>query len=69
MADKKMNFETSLSQLEETVKALESGEMSLDESIALYEKGIKLSSECAEALKNAKQRIIMLSDAEKEEAE
>ena len=66
MSDKKIDFESALKELEETVKALESGELSLEESMALYEKGIKLSKECAVALEGAKQKIITLTEAENE---
>lgn len=67
MSDSKLSFEASLGELEKTVKALESGELSLADSIELYEKGIRLSKECAKALEGARQRIITLSDAESEE--
>jgi len=39
----KENFESNLKELEEVVKALESGEVSLDEMLSLFEKGIKLT--------------------------
>ena len=61
---KSFDFEKSLKELEETVFALENGEMTLDESIKAFEKGIKLSKECSDYLQNAKQRIIDLSEAE-----
>lgn len=69
MPDERIDFETSLKMLEETVRALESGELSLERSIELYEKGIKLSHECAKALKAAKQKIVSLTEIEAEETE
>ena len=39
---KKKTFESSLARLEEIVRAMESGEIMLDESLSLYEEGIKL---------------------------
>ena len=63
----KFDFEKSLAELEKTVVGLENGDMSFEESIAAFEKGIKLSKECTKYLENAKQRIISLVDAENEE--
>lgn len=67
MSNERLDFETALKQLEKVVQQLENGELSLDDSIKLYEKGIKLSKECSVKLENAKQRIITLEDAECEE--
>ncbi|MBR3300531.1 MAG: exodeoxyribonuclease VII small subunit [Clostridia bacterium] len=64
---KDFDFEKSLEELEKTVAALEKGDMSLDESIKTFEKGIKLSKECSTYLEDAKQRIISLSEAESAE--
>ena len=61
-----LDFESALKELEKTVALLENGDLSLDESIKLYEKGIELSKECSLKLENAKQKIITLSDAEGE---
>ena len=38
----------------------------LDESVKLFEKGIKLSDDCRKTLENARQKIITLTEAEKE---
>ena len=53
-------FETSLSELEEIVARLEDGDLPLEESLGLFEKGIKLSRECRERLSNAERRIEIL---------
>ena len=45
---------------------LESGDISLDESVKLFEKGIKLSDDCRKTLENVRQKIITLTEAEKE---
>ncbi len=58
--DKKQNFETNLKELEGVVKALESGDISLDEMLCLYEKGIHLTKECTTALDQAEQKITIL---------
>ncbi|MCQ2449886.1 MAG: exodeoxyribonuclease VII small subunit [Clostridia bacterium] len=68
MSTKKNEFEDSLNSLEEIVQQLESGECSLDESIALFEKGMKLSENCSKRLDVARQKIITLTQAEQEES-
>lgn len=67
MSENKIDFEKSLSKLENIVKKLESGEVSLDESIKLFEEGVKYAGECRNALKTAKEKIISLTDVEKEQ--
>ena len=52
-----MNYEESVKRLEEIVNLLENGELSLDESMKLYEEGIILTKSCYYILKNAEQRI------------
>lgn len=68
MSGKDLDFEKSLSELENIIKKLESGECSLNESIALFEQGIKHTNECRNALKDAEQKIISLTEAEVENA-
>ena len=58
--DKKENFETNLKELEGVVKALESSEVSLDEMLNLFEKGIHLTKACTSALDAAEQKINIL---------
>ncbi len=60
------NFEKSLIELENIIKKLESEEVSLDESIALFEKGVELSNVCRKILETAENKIITLTDAEGE---
>lgn len=57
----KMNFEQSLTELDQIVQKLEQGELSLDESLKYYEKGIALSRECQKILQQAEQKIETLS--------
>ena len=67
---KEMKFEEAMNQLSEIVNQLESGEVSLDDSIALFEKGMKLSKECADILEKAEQKVrILQEEAEKPDAE
>ena len=53
-----MKFEELLKELESIVKELESGSLTLDESIKKYQKGIELSNECKKMLEEAKTLII-----------
>jgi exodeoxyribonuclease VII small subunit len=61
---KSVNFETNLLRLEEIVENLESGEKDLEESITLYEEGMKLYKECSLKLDNARQRVEVLLSSE-----
>jgi exodeoxyribonuclease VII small subunit len=57
-------FETSLGELEEIVTKLEDGDLPLEASLELFEKGIKLSRECRDRLTNAERRIeVLMKDA------
>jgi exodeoxyribonuclease VII small subunit len=56
----KNTFEENLSRLEEISTLLESEELGLDESISLFEEGIKLSKNCTTALKKAELKITEL---------
>lgn len=53
-----MKFEEILKELENTIEELESGNLSLEESIKKYQKGIELSNECKKMLEEAKTLII-----------
>jgi exodeoxyribonuclease VII small subunit len=56
--NKSLKFEDLLAQLEEIVKELESGELSLDESIEKYKEGISLSNNCKKMLEEAKAEVL-----------
>ena len=59
------SFEKSLDELEKIVGKLEAGDLPLEESLKLFEEGVKLSRNCRERLTNAERRIEMLmSDGE-----
>ncbi len=62
-------YEKSVKRLEEIVKLLEEGQVSLEDSIKLYEEGTKLSAVCYSKLKNAEQKITELSKFEVQEKE
>jgi exodeoxyribonuclease VII small subunit len=54
------NFEEHLTQLEKVVERLERGDLTLDESVRLFEDGMKLSSACKKELEQAEGRIQVL---------
>jgi exodeoxyribonuclease VII small subunit len=62
---KQQTFESSLAALEKIVRKLEQGDLSLEESLKLFEEGVKLSRECQERLNQAERRIeILLKDSD-----
>ena len=54
----KKNFEELLKELENVVKALENKEISLDEAVKKYQKGLELSKECYKLLSEAEEVIV-----------
>ena len=66
MAEKK-TFEQSISELEEIVAELENGDVTLDESLSLFEKGIKLSKGCQKMLDEAEKKVSVLMTDDKGE--
>jgi len=58
----KFNFNKGLSQLEEIINKMESGELSLEDSLKFFEEGVKIHRQCHTALTDAEQRISVLSD-------
>lgn len=57
-----LTFEDALARLENIVRELEKGETALDESVKLFEEGIKLSGICSKYLKDAQQKVEILID-------
>src|SRR5262249_30295495 len=53
-------FEASLEQLERIVRDLEQGDLTLEKSLELFERGVKLSRECQDRLSQAERRIEIL---------
>ncbi len=58
---KSIDFEKQLEQLESLVTALEGGDLSLEDSMKSFEQGIKVARECQQALKDAEQRVEILT--------
>jgi exodeoxyribonuclease VII small subunit len=59
---KKVNFEKSLAELETIVEQLETDELGLEDSLKQFEKGIKLTRECQQALTEAEQRVLAVTE-------
>ena len=60
----KFNFNKGLFQLEEIINKMESGELSLEDSLKYFEEGVKIHRQCHTALKDAEQRISVLSESD-----
>jgi len=58
----KFNFNKGLLQLEEIINKMESGELSLEDSLKYFEEGVKIHRQCHAALTDAEQRISVLSE-------
>ncbi len=56
----KESFENNLKELEAIVKTLEGSNVTLDEMLSLYERGIALTKDCTMQLENAEQKITVL---------
>jgi exodeoxyribonuclease VII small subunit len=55
-----MSFEAAMAELEAVVRQLESGNVALEESIALYERGAALKKHCDDKLRAAEERVEMI---------
>ena len=62
--NKEFNFEKALENLEELVSSMENGELSLEDSLKAFERGIKLTRECQTARKDAEQKVQVLINEE-----
>lgn len=60
MKEEKQNFEEAIKELEVIASELENGDLSLDESVAKFEQGMKLSKKCSDLLEDAEKRITIL---------
>ena len=61
-----LTFEESLAELEKIVRELEDGQTGLEESLARYEKGVGLLKKCYTQLRQAEQRILLLTGTDAE---
>jgi len=62
-------FEENLKELETIVAELEKGELTLEDAISKFEKGIKVSKECNSKLEDAEKKINILLDGEEQKFE
>jgi exodeoxyribonuclease VII small subunit len=59
-SQKTPDFETALAELEALVEKMEQGDLSLDESLQQFERGVQLTRSCQQALKEAEQKVQLL---------
>lgn len=69
MARKKQSFEEAIKRLQEIVEHLEKGDLSLQESVSIFEEGNELVRECSRMLDEAEQKVVMLRSGKNGEAE
>lgn len=65
---KSMSFEEAMAELEDVVGQLESGEVALEDSIKLYERGAALKAHCEARLKAAEEKVLAITQSESGEA-
>lgn len=63
----KLSFESAMIELEALVTKIETGNLSLEDSLEEFENGIKLSRVCQNALKDAENRVKILTDDDQEQ--
>lgn len=64
MKEESVSFEKAVGELEDIVKKLEKGELTLDESIEYFQKGVELTKYCSKRLDEAERSITMLVEGE-----
>ena len=64
-----MNFEEAMAKLDKIAVELESGKLTLEESVSKFEEGMKISKECSEILDSAEKKITILINNGKEVTE
>jgi len=62
------DFEKTLAELEQLVKKLEEGDLTLDESLSGFKHGIELTRQCQSALDNAQQTVELLTNNQDEDS-
>jgi len=63
-SDDELTFEEAIAELDELVSRMEDGELSLDDSLKAFERGVMLTRKCQEALSQAELRVKTLTDAD-----
>ncbi len=67
-SNKTPDFETALAELEALVERMEQGDLSLDESLKQFERGVQLTRSCQKALKDAEQKVQVLLERDGQES-
>jgi exodeoxyribonuclease VII small subunit len=67
VAMKEINFEQALKELEAIVMQLETGNVALEESIKLYQRGLELYGMCYEKLQEAEKLVVKINDNQTKE--
>lgn len=67
MSKEDINFEENMKKLEKIALELEDGNLSLDDSVAKFEEGMKISKQCSQMLETAEKKITMLIKNEDDE--
>ena len=62
----KLTFEQAQSRLEEIVNSLQKGDCTLDDTIKMYDEGLKLAKFCTEKLEKAEQKVMSIEEYMKE---
>ena len=62
MEQKELKFEEALKELEETVKKLETGDTTLEEAMALFERGVHLTKNCRKLLDEAQLKVKKITE-------
>lgn len=62
------DFEKTLAELEKLIENLEQGDLSLDQSLSGFKKGIELTKQCQAALDNAQQTVELLTNTQDEDS-
>ena len=66
-AEEPVDFEKSLGELEKLVEKMEAGDLTLEQSLDAFERGVKLTRACQEALRNAELKVKALTQEGDEE--
>ena len=67
--DQQPDFEKALSELEDLVSKLESGELSLDQSLEYFKRGVELTRQCQSVLDQAQQTVELLTQPDAAETQ
>lgn len=67
--EEQLSFEEAMAELDDLVSQMEDGDLSLDDSLKAFERGVMLTRQCQQALSQAELRVKTLTDADTIEAQ